>query len=204
MVKKNIVSILILFVLIFLIVETSFIYILDPGFTNSTKHETDLDIGVKRLTNMINSDFSLPESDNFTITEIPHFFDYDINLIFLGINKSRLDEDLLIRSLPQWYAPVDEMQYWYDNKIVFDINFSLSYHPSYLGLEMVQDYRDFLYNNSREDLAPLFIQPEHNTANYIHSSLVEEYLAQNLIIDSIPTLIIIDTYSFDPNGHTHY
>ncbi len=204
MVKKNIVSILVLLFLVILIAEIGFIYTVDFGFTNSTKQETDPNLAVNESTNIFNSDFSPLESNDFTMSKIPQLLDYDINLVFFGINKTRLIEDSLVRSLPQWYAPIDGTRYWFDKQIVFDINFTLSYHPYYIDQEILQDYRDFLYINSKVDRAPWFIQPEHATANYIHSSLVEEYLAQNVIIDSIPTLIIIDTYSFDPNGHTPY
>lgn len=199
MVKRNIISILVLSILIILIAKAVFIYTVDIKFTNSTKQETNAE-----SRNIFNSAFYTFESNNFTIPQIPQLFDYDINLFFFGINNTRLNETSLVSSLPQWYAPIDETQYWYDNQIVFEINFTLSYHISYINQEKVRNYREFLYNNSKVERAPWFIQPEYTTANYIHSSLVEEFLAQNLINDSIPTLIIIDTYSFDPDNHTPY
>lgn len=199
MIKRKITSIFLLLICVILINVDLSIYLLDYEFIDSTRHNSDL-----HSKDLINSASYKLESNKFTIPDIPQLFEYDINLIFLGINNTILNESSLVNNLPQWYAPIDEMQYWFDNKIVFDINFSLRYHPYYLDQEVVQNYRDFLYNNSKEDLAPCFIQPEYTKAHYIHSSLVEEYLTQNIIIDQVPTLIIIDTYSFDPSNHTPY
>ena len=195
---------LVLLFFVILIVEIGFISIIETDIIKSTERETDINIAVNQQTRVFNSGLSELNSQHLVIPKIPQLLDYDINVIFFGINNTRLNEDLLVRSLPQWYEPIDEMQYLYDNRIISDINYTLSYHLSYLSQDKIQDYRDFLYNNSKVDRAPWFIQPKYAKANYVSSDLVEKYLAQNVVNDSIPTLIIIDTYSFDPNGHIPY
>ncbi|MFX1575769.1 MAG: hypothetical protein ACFFCF_01210 [Promethearchaeota archaeon] len=139
-------------------------------------------------------------SNNLTVPIIPNLLNYEINIVFLGINETRIDQDSLLDQLPKWYAPVDGM--WWRQE--FDMNFTLAYSLSFTEQVQIDDYRMFLHQNSVEDRSPFFIQPEHPMAKYIHSDMVESYLAENVIDKSSATLVIIDTYSFDPTGHVPY
>ncbi|MFX1582282.1 MAG: hypothetical protein ACFFCJ_08660, partial [Promethearchaeota archaeon] len=60
-------------------------------------------------------------SNDLTVPIIPDFVTYEINIVFLGINDSRVDQESLLGRLPKWYAPVDGM-YW---SIECDMNFTL-------------------------------------------------------------------------------
>ncbi|MGY5875565.1 MAG: M66 family metalloprotease [Candidatus Thorarchaeota archaeon] len=132
---------------------------------------------------------------------IPEVFEYRIDIILLGFNDSMVDKDAIVERLPSWYAPVDGM-YW---RMEYDTNFTIQYETEYRNSTAVDEYRSFLEENSEEDLAPLFIQPEYHTANYIHSELVESYLAENVSDGGASaTFVIIDTYSFNPSGHSPY
>ncbi|MFW9794923.1 MAG: hypothetical protein ACFFEE_11500, partial [Candidatus Thorarchaeota archaeon] len=141
---------------------------------------------------------------SFTVPILPNHMEYDIDILFLGIDETRILENDLVNSLPQWYAPINTMQYGYYEKLQYDLNFSLSYDITYLNLSDVQAYRSYLYENSKQDCSPWFIQMDCDKAHYVPSSLIESYITQNIILDSNPTLIIIDTYSFDPSGHHPY
>ncbi|MFX1272629.1 MAG: hypothetical protein ACFFAX_13165 [Promethearchaeota archaeon] len=142
--------------------------------------------------------------ESFTLPVLPEHMNYDINIVFLGIDETRISEDSLVGALPQWYAPISTLHYALLDQLIYDMNFSLSYDISYLGLSHVQGYRSYLYENSREDCSPWFINLDHPRAYYAPSSLIEAYITENIISDPTPTLIIIDTYSFDPAGHHPY
>ncbi|MFX1251625.1 MAG: hypothetical protein ACFFCZ_08445 [Promethearchaeota archaeon] len=154
--------------------------------------------------NVSNSTFSTTTLSNFSIPIIPDLFEYEINIAFLGINETRINEKTLLSGLPQWYAPMYTIPLIQTGNLDYDLNFTLSYNPIYLDSSAVSDYRAFLYANSREDRSPWFIQPEHATASYIPSSLIESYLTQNVLNTPVPTLFIIDTYTFDSTGHSSY
>ncbi|MFX1440524.1 MAG: hypothetical protein ACFFFD_09775 [Promethearchaeota archaeon] len=142
--------------------------------------------------------------DSFTVPVLPEHMNYDINIVFLGIDETRISEESLVNALPQWYAPIDIKQYVQLDRVSYDLNFSLSYHISYLDLSHVQAYRSYLYENSREDCSPWFINLDYPRAYYAPSGLIEAYIAENITSDPTPTLVIIDTYSFDPTGHHPY
>ncbi|MFX1263451.1 MAG: M66 family metalloprotease [Promethearchaeota archaeon] len=137
---------------------------------------------------------------SFETPQMETSFDYEITVVFLGIDESRINATDIAERLPDWYAPIDGV-FW---RSTYDEEFSLSYNFVFADQEAVTDYRAFIYNNSNEDRSPLFIQPEHPTARYIHSSLVEKYLRSNVSSGSGPTLVIIDTYSQDPPAHMPY
>lgn len=141
-------------------------------------------------------------SDDATVVlpQFPSALSYEINVVFLGINESRVDETTLLSSLPKWYAPLDGMY----SGISYDINFSLSYNLIFRDEDDVVDYQEFLEQNSVEDIAPLFVQPEYPLARYISSTEVEDYLVAHIMDDATPTLVIIDTYSHDPSSHIPY
>ncbi|MFX1263528.1 MAG: hypothetical protein ACFFAZ_15710, partial [Promethearchaeota archaeon] len=142
--------------------------------------------------------------DSFAVPVLPEHMNYDINIVFLGIDETRISEDSLVSALPQWYVPISTLHYALQGQLIYDMNFSLSYDISYLNLSHVQAYRSYLYENSREDCSAWFINLDHPRAYYAHSGLIEAYIAGNITSDPTPTLIIIDTYSFDPAGHHPY
>ncbi|MFW9831518.1 MAG: M66 family metalloprotease [Candidatus Thorarchaeota archaeon] len=144
--------------------------------------------------------YNISSSNDLKVPIVPDLLNYGINLVFLGINDSRVDQESLLVRLPRWYAPADGM-YW---RLEFDMNFTLTYNLVFADKSQVDDYRTFLHQNSVEDRSPLFIQPEYPMAKYIHSSIAESYLTENVIDKSSATLVIIDTYSFDPAGHVPY
>jgi len=148
-----------------------------------------------------NDEYELSQSsDILTVPTFPDAFDYEINIVFLGINESRINSADLLDDLPAWYAPLDGMV----PEIIFDINFTISYNLIFSDQTDIADYNDFLTLNSEENLAPMFIQPEHSVADYIHVSTVEDYLIQNFMDDATPTLVIIDRYTYDPSNHEPY
>jgi hypothetical protein len=137
--------------------------------------------------------------------DIPMVVDYEFDILFLGFNETSVDKDALVDLLPAWHAPIITEETALSGEYVYDMKYTLNYNITYAESTPVQEYRDFLLDNSVEDIAPQFIQPEHPTARYIQSSLVEEYLAQNVVHSTKPTLVIIDIYSFDTFGHKpHY
>ncbi|GAG96029.1 unnamed protein product, partial [marine sediment metagenome] len=95
MIKRNIVSIIVLVGMILLINEIG-ILILDFGGINSNKQETVPTLRVNESKNIFNSDISPLEFNDFNLLNIPQLFDYDINIVFFGINKTRLNEDSLV------------------------------------------------------------------------------------------------------------
>ncbi|MFX1509899.1 MAG: M66 family metalloprotease [Promethearchaeota archaeon] len=139
-------------------------------------------------------------SNDLTVPIIPDFVTYEINIVFLGINDSRVDQESLLGRLPKWYAPVDGM-YW---SIECDMNFTLVYNLVFAEQVQIDAYRTFLHQNSVDDRSPFFIQPEYPMAKYIHSGMVESYLTDNVSNKSSATLVIIDAYSFDPAGYVPY
>ena len=144
-------------------------------------------------------------SNDISPPDIPMIVDYELNILFLGINQSSVDKDALVDLLPTWHAPIITEETAQLGEYVYDMKYMLSYNVTYAEITCVQEYRDFLLDNSVEDIAPLYIQPEHPTAKYIESSIVEEHLAENVVDSAKPTLVIIDVYSFDPAGHEpHY
>ncbi len=167
--------------------------LLDSGMSASA-------MGVSAVTSEY--DHASLASDDATVVmpEFPSALSYDINVVFLGIDESRVDETMLLSSLPRWYAPVDGMY----SGLSFDINFSLSYNLIFRDESDVVDYQSFLNQNSVEDIAPSFVQPEYPFARYISSAEVESYLVEHLMDDATPTLVIIDTYSHDPSSHMPY
>ncbi|MGY5865129.1 MAG: M66 family metalloprotease [Candidatus Thorarchaeota archaeon] len=139
-------------------------------------------------------------NSGFEIPELLTSFNYEITVVFLGINESRIDTTDVIERLPSWYAPIDGMCWRSD----YDEEFSLSYNIVIADEEEVSDYRTFIYDNSVENRSPIFIQPEHPLARYVGSSETEDYLTSNVAEGSSATLVIIDTFTFDPAGHTPY
>lgn len=142
--------------------------------------------------------------DNSTTTlEIPQLqksFDYEITVVFLGINETRINATDIGERLPTWYAPIDGV-FW---RTAYDEEFSLSYNFVFADEEAVSDYKTFINDNSNEDRSPLFIQPEYPKARYIHSSLAEEYFTTNVSSGTSATLVIIDTYSQNPAEYIPY
>ncbi|MFX1536279.1 MAG: hypothetical protein ACFFDI_18845 [Promethearchaeota archaeon] len=174
------------------------------GLTGMINQKSSTIFVTRDSNNVSNSTFSTTTLSNFSIPVIPDLFEYEINIAFLGINETRINEKALLSGLPQWYAPMYTIPLVQIGNLNYDLNFSLSYNTIYLDSSVVSDYRAFLYTNDHEDRSPWFIQPEYATASYIPSSLVESYLTQNVLNTPIPTLFIIDTYSFDPVGHSPY
>ena len=142
----------------------------------------------------------IEEQDTFDILDIPTTFEYEITVVFLGINSTRVDATSLINRLPSWYAPVDGM-YWRSD---YDEEFTISYNIVFADQDDVSDYRSFIEENSVEDRSPIHIQPEHPRARYIASSETEDYLTENVEDGSSATLVIIDTYTYDPANHMPY
>lgn len=197
--KLSWISICILFGLLSLIIFANASEGIKPSFALTMSSEGE------KSSYQISSKIDYTDSNySATIPSIPNSVNYDVDIVFLGINESQIINSFVDR-LPQWYAPVDTMEYLLSNyKKEYDLNFTLSYHLHFLNPEKAKDYRTYLCANSAEDRSPWFIQPEQPTARYIHSDLAENYLSQNVVVSSNPTLIIIDTYSFDPVGHTPY
>ncbi|MFW9913457.1 MAG: hypothetical protein ACFFEU_13350, partial [Candidatus Thorarchaeota archaeon] len=137
---------------------------------------------------------------SFETPQMQTLFDYEITVVFLGIDESRINATDISEHLPDWYAPIDGV-FW---RTAYNDEFSLSYNFVFADEETVTDYRAFIHDNSNEDRSPLFIQPEYPRARYIHSSLVEEYLTTNVSSGSGATLVIIDTYSQDPAEYFPY
>ncbi|MFX1251858.1 MAG: hypothetical protein ACFFCZ_09640 [Promethearchaeota archaeon] len=193
--KKN--SLMIIFVVTVLVIPVE----IGLGMAHKTSNQI---IATGEPNHVISADLTTIKSSDITIPFIPDVFEYEINIVFLGIDKTRINEKTLLSGLPQWYAPMYTIPLIQTGNLDYDLNFTLSYNPIYLDSSAVSDYRVFLNANSREDRSPWFIQPEYATARYIPSSLVESYLTQNVLNTPIPTLFIIDTYSFDPVGHSPY
>ena len=137
---------------------------------------------------------------SFATPQLQTSFDYEITVVFLGIDESRINATDILERLPDWYAPIDGV-FW---RTAYNDEFSLSYNFVFADEETVTDYGAFIHDNSNEDRSPLFIQPEYPRARYIHSSLVEEYLTTNVSSGSVATLVIIDTYSQDPTEYFPY
>ncbi len=153
--------------------------------------------------NSVTSPFiSSQDNDSFSTPSFPEPFDYQIDIIFLGIDETRINQNKLLQALPSWYAPVDGM---FDGIIPhYDMNFSLSYNFRFSNQVDILGYKEFLDANTKEYRSPFFLQPEYPMARYIHSSVVEDYLEEYLVMDSTPTLVIIDTYTSNPEQHLPY
>ncbi|MHA2350311.1 MAG: M66 family metalloprotease [Candidatus Thorarchaeota archaeon] len=143
---------------------------------------------------------ALEELDTFEVPNLPTTFEYDITVIFLGINSTRVDATSLIDRLPSWYTPMDGM-YWRSDH---DEEFTISYNIVFADQDDVIDYRSFIEENSVEDRSPIHVQPEHPRARYTVSSEAENYLTENVADGSSATLVIIDTYTHAPSSHMPY
>ncbi|MFW9863680.1 MAG: M66 family metalloprotease [Candidatus Thorarchaeota archaeon] len=141
-----------------------------------------------------------PTGIGLELPDFPTIFDYEITLIFLGINETRVDEASLIERLPAWYGPVDGM-FWSSE---YDEAFNIDYNILFADLESVIEFRTFIEEYSVEDRAPSYLQPEHPRARYISSSEAENYLTSEVSSENTATLIIIDTYTQNPAEHIPY
>jgi hypothetical protein len=187
-----------------LILSLIIILLIIFGIPNLSNSQTNFpkDSNNYTLSNEIQSESPLKPQD-VKLPYLPDTLDFDLNIIFFGIEQSRLNESYLISLLNEWYAPIDRIPHYY-NPIQYNMNYTLNYNISYVNGLILEDFIEFLDTNSVEHFAPYFIQPEYHYAKYIQSSVVEKWLETRFVSNGIPTLVFIDTYTIDPLNHMPY
>ncbi|MCE7736298.1 MAG: hypothetical protein GPJ54_15565 [Candidatus Heimdallarchaeota archaeon] len=134
------------------------------------------------------------------IPEIPKNVNFDLNILFLGFEETRINLPKLQTNLPKWTGIIDRVsrnKFSYSNisSLKFFQNFTISYTFEFAEKSVVEQYAEYI-ENQVTDLPPNY--SEHQWVNYIPSVPTENYFRNNIILGSKPTLLLIDTYTYDP------
>ncbi|RMG22108.1 MAG: hypothetical protein D6732_26185 [Methanobacteriota archaeon] len=127
---------------------------------------------------------------------------YPYNIEIWVMMTQEFDRDALLNRLPSWYAPIERYPSFYSTDFVYDLNYTINYSFRNFTTTEILEFRDFIYNNSVQDLPPLYMGDMASVARYVPSDMVEEYLV-SLGMDK-PTIVFIDTFTPDPSGFEYY
>ncbi len=116
--------------------------------------------------------------------------------------EAQFNEELFLSQLPKWYAPIERFPPFYMSGQNYDKNYTLNYNLKYFSKADILAYRDFIYSQASISWAPFFIKDKASKARYIPSVSVEDYFIKQS--PQRPTMVFIDTYTSDPDGHFYY
>ncbi len=135
-----------------------------------------------------------------TIPSVNDSYTFQIDIWFMM--SQNLDTNAFLQRLPKWYAPVERYPTFFSSSPVFDVNYTLVYNVRYFNSSEILEFRNQIYNWSNVGMAPLYLGNLSESARYVPSDPVEDYLVGEGIQN--PTMVFIDTYTPDPTGFEYY
>ncbi len=127
---------------------------------------------------------------------------YPYELEIWVMMTQNFDREALLNRLPSWYAPIERYPSFYTQGFVYHLNYTINYSFRNFTATEILEFREFLYNNSVQDLPPRYTGNLTSVARYVPSEIVEDYLVS--LGMTRPTMVFIDTYSPDPAGFEYY
>ncbi len=132
---------------------------------------------------------------------------YQINVVFLGINESMVDLSYFDSNLPKWQAPIDRFPSYYSGTMIYWSNYSINYNYIFLNQTDVDSYKSYMSSIASVAPIPQFDSIVSNPvfdgetdAEYVPSGLVEKYLQSTYDFTDTPTIFLMDLYSPDPSS----